>query len=173
MADHPISTPEFAALIQEMKLQTDTASAVVLTSRVEDWLEAAIQTKMRDDLSSNLIQKLFRGYGPLSIFAAKIDVAYAFSMFGVETYNDLRAIKAIRNRFAHSKEVIHFLSDDLAPDIQKLTGWTLQSTPIDLFIERCKACVEEFEKHLSTAAMVKALMTIQAQRAADENGSGE
>jgi DNA-binding MltR family transcriptional regulator len=146
---------------------TETAVAVVLASRVEDWLAATIKTKMRDDLSSKLVERLFKGYGPLSSFSGKIDMAYAFSIFGVETYNDLRAIKDIRNRFAHSKEVIDFLSDDLAPDIQKLTGWTPQSKPIDLFMKRCKACVEEFEKHIPSDAMMEALKTVLTLRAAD------
>jgi DNA-binding MltR family transcriptional regulator len=157
MTDHPILTPDFAALIQEMKLQTDTATAVVLASRVEDWLGAAILTKMRDDLSAKLRERLFRGYGPLSTFSAKIDFAYAFSIVETDIYNDLRAIKDIRNKFAHSNDVIHFQSPKLAPNIQKLTGWTKDSVPIDLFIDRCKACIEACEPTLELAEMVSAI----------------
>jgi DNA-binding MltR family transcriptional regulator len=173
MTDHPILTPDLAVIIQDMKLHTDTATAVVLASRVEDYLQAAIQTKMRDDLSSTLIEKLFKGYGPLNSFSGKIDVAYAFSMFGVDIYNDLRAIKDIRNKFAHSKNVIHFESGELAPLLQKLTGWTVQSIPIDLYLERCKSCIAAFEEHLALAVTLEVIKEFKSQHAASPDKSAE
>ena len=179
MTDHPILTPDFAAIIQEMKLQTDTATAVVLASRVEDWLGEALKTKMRDDLSAKLKERLFQGYGPLSTFSAKIDIAYAFSMVEPAIYNDLRAIKDIRNRFAHSKNVVHFQSAELVPYIQKLTGWKTDSDYTDLFIERCKECIEACKPSLERAALAAAVREFKSQPAAsldnapDQSGAAE
>jgi hypothetical protein len=105
MTEVPEPPPQFdyAETIRKIVLHTDTATAVVFASRVEDWLGAAIKTRMRVDLSSRLRERLFEGYGPLSTFSGKIDIGYALSMFEADIYNDLRAIKDIRNRFAHRK----------------------------------------------------------------------
>jgi DNA-binding MltR family transcriptional regulator len=148
---------DIAATIQDMKLHTDTAVAVVLVSRVEDWLSEAIKGNMRDDLSAKLRERLFQGYGPLSTFSAKIDFAYALSMVDADIYNDLRAVKDIRNKFAHTKDVIHFGSPEVAPIIQKLTGWKRDCDPIFLFIERCKECVEACKPSIERAALAKAV----------------
>ena len=123
--------PDFDAneTLREMALHTETATAVVLASRVEDWLAAAIETRMREPLSSRLKERLYHGYGPLNSFSAKIDIAYAFSLIDDEIYNDLRAIKDIRNVFAHSKAVLNFNSPELKPHIQKLTGWSAKRKP--------------------------------------------
>jgi hypothetical protein len=168
MTDHPILTPDLAVIIEEMKLHTDTATAVVLVSRVEDWLGAAIKAKMREDLSAKLKERLFQGYGPLSTFSAKIDFAYALSMVETDIYNDLRAIKDIRNKFAHSKEVVHFQSEELAPAIQKLTGWTKESKPIDLFMERCKECVEACKPFIKLAVLAEAVKNYKPPAVASE-----
>jgi DNA-binding MltR family transcriptional regulator len=173
MADHPILTPDFAAIIQQMKLHTDTATAVVLASRAEDWLGEAIKTKMRDDLSAKLKERLFQGYGPLSTFSAKIDFAYALSIIEADIYNDFRAIKDIRNKFAHAQNVVHFQSAELAPLIQKLTGWTKDSSPIDLFMERCKECVESCKPSIKLGVLVKAVKEFKSQPDALQDKSPE
>ena len=112
---------------------------------------------MREPLSSRLKERLYHGYGPLNSFSAKIDIAYAFSLIDDEIYNDLRAIKDIRNVFAHSKAVLNFNSPELKPHIQKLTGWSAKENPITLFMDRCKACVEDSKNHLSTASLIRAI----------------
>jgi len=119
----PESDFDLTATIREMSQRTDPSFAIIAASRVEDWLRASIQTRMRM-LSNKETERLFSGYGPLSTFSAMIDVAYAFSLFNADIRNDLRAIKDIRNAFAHARDPLHFASEKLAPLIQKLTGWT-------------------------------------------------
>jgi hypothetical protein len=109
--------------IRRMARETETAFAVVLASRTEDWLEFTIKLLMRK-LSDAEAERLFSGFGPLSSFSAKIEVAYALKLFERDTLRDLRAIKDIRNRFAHAKDARHFDDPDLAPLLQKLSGWT-------------------------------------------------
>ena len=151
---------EILGALQDSAQRSETAHAVVAAARVENWLQAAILTRTRTGLSKTFRDKLFKGYGPLSSFSGKIDIAYAFSMFGQETYNDLRAIKDIRNTFAHSNKEIHFRSDSVMRNIQKLAGWTKEADPVNLFFERCKAAIDEFKKRSSTDAMTQALKTI-------------
>jgi hypothetical protein len=155
--DIPIPEVDTVAWIYDMSRQTEPTYALVSASTVEDWVRHALIAKMRNDLSSKLSERLFEGYGPLSSFSGKIDIAYALNIFPTEIYNDLRAIKDIRNKFAHAKDYLHFNSVELAPDIQKLTGWSTGSNPQTLFIERVNACVEVCKKHLETAALVAAV----------------
>jgi len=126
---------------------SETTVAVVFASRVEDALEYGIKAKMRADLSSSLSDRLFKHYGPLTTFSGKIDIAHAFSVIGAESYSDLRAIKDIRNRFAHSKNVMRFDSPEIAPLLQKLSGWTAKAKRMELFMERCITRAAEFEPH--------------------------
>jgi DNA-binding MltR family transcriptional regulator len=100
---------------------------------------------MRSDLSSTLSDRLFKHYGPLKTFSGKIDIAYAFSIIDTETFGDLKAIKDIRNKFAHSTKIVQFSNPEVRPLIQKLSGWTAEAKQIDLFLDRCKACVDKFK----------------------------
>ena len=135
---------------------TDAAVVIVSVSTLEDWLEKALKSRMRP-LTSEVEHRLFTGYGPLNSFAAKIDIAYALGFFERDTYNDLRALKDIRNAFAHTSDFIFFDSASLTPLFQRLTGWTKDSDPKILFKERTNACVEPFKKILGMAALLKAL----------------
>jgi hypothetical protein len=84
--------------------------AVTVGARLDVALERALLTKMRE-LSPAQRTNLFDGYGPLSSFAAKIDVAYALSIFDDAVYTDLTVIRKIRNVFAHPQRKV-----DQAPD---------------------------------------------------------
>jgi DNA-binding MltR family transcriptional regulator len=148
---------ELAALIRDKAQRAETSLALTTAALIEDWLEHAIKSHMRE-LSSTQDRRIFGGYGPLSSFAARIDVAYALSYFDDIIYSDLRAIKEIRNKFAHSKSVLHFNSEPILESIRLLTGWTKQSEPQALFLNRAIACIEALKPHLEHNALMKALM---------------
>jgi hypothetical protein len=131
--------------------------AIVAGSVLEDLLAAALRGRMRDDLPARLKQRLFSGYGPLSSFSGKIDIAFAFSYFDVQIYNDLRAIKDIRNKFAHATDFLNFSSPELERDAQKLTGWTKGCDLDSLFKDRFSACASAIKKHLDTTDLIEAL----------------
>lgn len=131
--------------------------AIVAGSVLEDLLGAALQAKMRDDLSANFKERLFNGYGPLSTFSGKIDIAFAFSYFDRAIYDDLRAIKDLRNKFAHASDFLNFSSPQLERDVQKLTGWTKGCDVDALFKERFSACATAIKNHLEVDALIKAL----------------
>jgi len=143
--------------IDEVSRRAEPVFAIVSASILEDWLGQALETQMRD-LTSTLRARLFGGYGALATFSAKIDVAYAFKLFDEDLYNDFRAIKDIRNKFAHTRDLnLHFNSLELAPEVQKLTGWTNKSDPEQLFNQRVHACVKAVQPHMNQSAIVKAL----------------
>jgi hypothetical protein len=135
------------------------------TTVLEDWVAAAIKTKMRH-LSKTLDARIFRGYGPLSTFSAKIDIGYALELFDDTICSDLRALKDIRNAFAHTTDLVFFRSKSVAPEFQKLSGWTKDRHPHELFRERVTACVEALKVPLKNKALINALL---GYRAADRN----
>jgi len=47
------------------------------------------------------IDDLFHGFGPLATFAQRISIAYALGAIDKGTMDELRALKEIRNHFAH------------------------------------------------------------------------
>jgi hypothetical protein len=84
------------------------AATVLKTITIfEDVLQDCLQGCMRP-LTSKIRARLFEGYGPISTFAAKVDVAYALNLLNDEDYADLQTIRKIRNTFAHSREVMGF-----------------------------------------------------------------
>lgn len=89
---------------KQIKDQTDRGAAIIGGSLVEHNLEKLLQARMRPDLSKNWKEELFEGRGALADFAPKIEVAFAFGLFGPETRNDLLQICGIRNKFAHEFE---------------------------------------------------------------------
>jgi DNA-binding MltR family transcriptional regulator len=50
--------------------------------------------------------RLFRGYGPLSSFAAKTDIAYAFKIIPKPMFDALNILRRLRNKIAHSAETV-------------------------------------------------------------------
>jgi hypothetical protein len=58
------------------------------------------------------------GDAPLATFSAKIRLAYALSIFGSSTRDDLDTIREIRNAFAHSTRP---LASDPAQTLRVLT----------------------------------------------------
>lgn len=101
---------------------------------------------------------MFSGYGPLSTFSAKIEIAYAFDLFEADMFRDLKAIKDIRNAFAHSKDVVHFGSTSLQPLFQKLTDWTKDTNPKEIFVARIKAAMEIFQDHIQRRVIADLLL---------------
>jgi hypothetical protein len=89
--------------IARSEKQGHAAIVVRLTSILEYDLERSIKRKFRS-LNKDKRNRLFEGYGPLSSFAAKIDLAYALDITTDAIDKELTLMRRIRNKFAHSKE---------------------------------------------------------------------
>ena len=95
------------------------ASVLTTIGAIEDVLDAVIKSRMVV-LSRKMESRLFRGYGPLSTFAAKIDIAFALGLLSDQDYADMQIIRKVRNEFAHSRSVIGFEKKEIADLVQKL-----------------------------------------------------
>jgi DNA-binding MltR family transcriptional regulator len=110
------------AALWQISRGTDTAYVIVSATAIEDLLEKALLGKMRT-LTRTAYADLFRGYGPLSTFSAKIDLAFALKIIDQESKTDFHIIREIRNKFAHAPRMAHFEKEDLQPVFQKLRGY--------------------------------------------------
>ena len=81
--------------------KTHTGEAIVAAAQLDLELQNSILTKMRP-LSKKKQKRLRLG------FAAKIELAYALGLIDDKFYCELRAIKEIRNAFAHAPKQMTF-----------------------------------------------------------------
>lgn len=135
MSDFERQAAEIKELLRTVSKRTDTAYVVVTVTVLEDLLEQAILSQMRE-LSNTVYARLFTGYGPLSTFSAKIDLAYALELIDQETTTEFHAIRELRNEFAHARTMAHFAKGELQPIFQRLRGWKRESDSKNLFNER-------------------------------------
>jgi hypothetical protein len=112
----------YAERVTEMSKRTHGGDAMVFAAAAENWLRRAIATKMRG-ISNNLDAKIFENYGPLSSFAAKIDVAFAMGIVTEAIRHDLRIVKDVRNEFAHAKRFVDFHSTEIQHEMKKFPGF--------------------------------------------------
>jgi hypothetical protein len=151
---------QIAEQVIDLAKYTEAGRAIVTVGRVEEWPQKLILTAGRP-LSNTIAVKIFDGYGPLSTLSAKIEVAYLFNLIEDTVYNDLKAVKEIRNRFAHATTSVFFSSPELSKDLQKLTGWHRDCVPKDLFFtERCVYfyCVKEMQTQIDRHMTADAVM---------------
>lgn len=87
--------------------ESDRGAAILAASYFEEWLRERIMSKFVD-LSGEMESRIFDGYGPLSTFAAKIDIAYALQLYDDRTRVGLHTVRKIRNIFAHSPVPLQF-----------------------------------------------------------------
>jgi DNA-binding MltR family transcriptional regulator len=86
--------------------ESDRAAALLAASFLDEQLKQALESVLVDD--SKLIKKLFEGYGPLSGFSARIDIAYAMGYLPRIIHRELHLIREIRNHFAHHPDLTDF-----------------------------------------------------------------
>jgi hypothetical protein len=119
----------------------EASKAIVVAGIVEDWLQTMLLGAGRP-LSNSQLNQFFDGYGPLASFSARIDMSYFFKLIDDTTYNDLRAIKNVRNCFAHSKKILTFESREIMQRGQVLTGWQKDGNLRDLYYDRAQYCLD-------------------------------
>jgi DNA-binding MltR family transcriptional regulator len=103
---------------------TDSHHAIIWASELDNALELALLSKMRR-LNSDMKEKIFDGYGPLSNFAGKIDIAYALEIVSNDFYDSLRKINKVRVKFAHPKKFLSFEDTEISAIIDSLPNLDL------------------------------------------------
>lgn len=101
--------------------QTDRSVAIIGAAYVDLVLRDAISARF-ERREPELLKLIFENRGPLDSFGARIQIGYALGLFSEGVYDDLRAIKEIRNSFAHAAEAIDFEDPLIA---QHTAHWNL------------------------------------------------
>jgi len=85
--------------------ESDRGAALVGAAYLDELLARLFKAKLFDQKIS---EELLSGYGPLSSFSARINMAYCLGWIGPETYRDLNLLRKIRNEFAHAHAPVTF-----------------------------------------------------------------
>ena len=112
-----LNISDYQSFVTAYHGESDRAAIVMAGSFAEHYLATFIRDFMIEDED---VERLFAS-GPLSSFDARINIAYAFSLIEKPQRDDLRIIKSVRNRFAHSPRAISLKQQDIAAEIEKLT----------------------------------------------------
>lgn len=116
-------------VISEIETQTDRAAALIAASFLEDRLEELIKTKFVED--NNLLSRMFKGYGPLASFSAKIDISVLMGLNDEAIAEMLRVIKNIRNDFAHDIRPIDFNTQKIRDKVNSIPD--IETPKINIF----------------------------------------
>jgi len=83
-------------LIDVLLLESERGSVLAATAVIEEDLEILLRKRFSNDrlIIKNIIDHLFSGFGPLSTFSAKINIAYALNLIDTVLYKDLENIRS-------------------------------------------------------------------------------
>jgi len=158
MAEPRKEIVDLADAVKEVLKKTHASTVLTVVSRLEESLARIIQGNM-PNLTGNKKSELFEGYGPLSSFASKIEIAYAFGLVLADERRNLHAVKSVRNAFAHSTDWnMDFDHPSLEKPLAMLPPPKKAKTPNrDHFLEVCAMCTAGLNKHLENVILVHAL----------------
>jgi hypothetical protein len=110
------STEDEIEAVLSLEKETDRGAAIMASTFVENRLSMALRANFReeDDAREALGQIFSMGVNaPLSGFSAKINLGYLMRLYNKTVMKDLHLLRRIRNRFAHSMEVLSFASNEI------------------------------------------------------------
>jgi DNA-binding MltR family transcriptional regulator len=137
MKRQPLDLGDYQSFVTEFHAESDRSAIVIAGSFAESYLATYLRHFMIDSKEENKeIERLFE-VGPLASFDARINLAYAFRLISPQHRDDLRLIKDIRNRFAHSPRSISLAREDIQEMIKALSMWkVVHSEPPDSKVEK-------------------------------------
>jgi hypothetical protein len=97
----------YDSIVELYHNESDRAAAVLAGSVLEKYLGDHIRLFLVDHPS---VDELFRGYGPFSSFAARINTAFALGLLTEKMRDDCNYIRKIRNHFSHHPAEASFLT---------------------------------------------------------------
>lgn len=102
---------------------------MILGGYLDNSMRTLLQARMRY-LKPTEDKKLFQDRGPLSDFAARIDVAYALDLITADERDDLHHIREIRNTFAHAPRSIDFDYPSIAQKCSQMNDGSILRLPL-------------------------------------------
>jgi DNA-binding MltR family transcriptional regulator len=112
---------DFATALIGQRRRTHAGIVMAAGAIFDAQLETALRHAMRP-LSKQLCKRVFDSFGPLSTFSNKIVMAHAIGIVSAPIYARLEHLRKLRNAFAHSPDLLHFGSPEIAPLFHTLLG---------------------------------------------------
>jgi DNA-binding MltR family transcriptional regulator len=139
----PDAVARMQALTEELNEQSDRGLAIVGAAWVEEAITGTLESLLHTDTKG--WERLFEGNGPMSSFAAKIDILYALGLTSEAIQSDMHRLRAIRNMFAHqiTHRKTHSKLTFNTPEIKdrclalKCVEHEQQTEPREAFIRAC------------------------------------
>lgn len=126
------------------------AYVIISATDLENILEELLKSRMRK-LSKELDATLFeRNGGAFNGFANKIDAAFALGMIGKQTQRDLHALRAIRNKFAHTRERLHYDKEEVAKLFTKFSDYKGHANKQQFFAMKVEEVRNDLQKGFRT-----------------------
>jgi DNA-binding MltR family transcriptional regulator len=124
------------AQLLSLRLRTHAGTVIAASAQIENVLEKLLLAYMRS-LTKQEHARLFRGYGPLSSFAAKTDLAYALKMIPKSMLDALNIMRRLRNEIAHSAEMVDLSHPKIRPLFEQLSDQEpkISQTDEDIFLD--------------------------------------
>ena len=117
--EQPWENPEikklFGILMDSVLEESGRGALLIATSHVDTYLTDLINSALPKEYSNNQRDKLFKYPGPVSSLSSKIELSYAFRLIDKRLYDNLSALRKLRNDAAHSavKFELHELEEKL------------------------------------------------------------
>lgn len=129
-------TKEYVDNIVALHRRTHAGTVIAASAQIENVLEKLLLTYMRS-LTKKEHARLFGGYGPLSSFAAKTDMAHALKMIPRSMFDALNILRRLRNEIAHSKEMVDLSHPKIKPLFDQLADQEpkISETDDDIFLD--------------------------------------
>jgi DNA-binding MltR family transcriptional regulator len=135
-------------LVQTVGALSQSATVLVACAVLDTELERALKANMRP-ASKAIYSRIFNGYGPLSTFSSKVDLAYLLDITTDSVHHNLMIVKDIRNKFAHTSVVLTLDSDIVHKYFKELNrASTSKKSNTDIFIECADEVVSFLEAYL-------------------------
>jgi DNA-binding MltR family transcriptional regulator len=109
--------------------ESDRGCVLIVAGELDRMLKELHEAKMNleSSASGELRKRLFHGHGPLSTFASRIQLGFAYGLIPKCTFEDLERLRDIRNKAAHSAQ--HF---SLLTMLSALTAITAVERNVDV-----------------------------------------
>jgi len=110
----------FVEYLEELAQQSDRGAAIMGAAFLDDEIAGLLAFFMdpkrldsKRKKESALEYQIFHGTGPLSSFAARINLAFALGYIDESEYWDLHIVREIRNEFAHFSYKLDFSTPEI------------------------------------------------------------
>jgi DNA-binding MltR family transcriptional regulator len=97
--------------------ETDRSCAILICSHLDELMEKLLKARFVSTKSKS--DDIFEGYGPLSSFSAKIEIAHRLGLVSKRMRSDLQIVRKVRNHMAHGTDSGSFESSPVK-------DWVLQ-----------------------------------------------